>query len=197
MLCILNFVFVFQKYATFGTLCTYLCNSKTLLAILKVRDGEISFRYCHRNIPRAPGVVWVSTSYPPYYYDPTNVPFGVKRRSCPTDRGFPLMIPANENDWQLKYDRLVLWRNATWRRTDKGIDPNVRTISVRSPFPNDTTSLYGIRILPQENTIIYCFSALIILLEPVCILRLLRHHVRWFNFYGNFLFLYGYNLIFF
>jgi len=47
---------------------------------------------------------------------------------------FPLMTPANENDWQLKYDRLVLWRNATWRRTDKGIDPNARTISVKIPF---------------------------------------------------------------
>lgn len=34
-------------------------------------------------------------------------------------RGFPLMTPANENDWQLKYDRLVLWQNATWCRTDK------------------------------------------------------------------------------
>lgn len=27
-------------------------------------------------------------------------------------RGFPLMIPENENDWQLKCERIVLWENA-------------------------------------------------------------------------------------
>lgn len=47
------------------------------------------------------------------------VPFGIKRWSCARSRGFPVMTAANENDWQLKYDRLVLWQNATWRRTDK------------------------------------------------------------------------------
>lgn len=44
---------------------------------------------------------------------------GLKDGLAPGSRGFPVMTAANENDWQLKYDRLVLWQNATWRRTDK------------------------------------------------------------------------------
>lgn len=36
-----------------------------------------------------------------------------------SSRGFRLMIPANENGWQLKYNCLGLWQNTTWYHTDK------------------------------------------------------------------------------
>lgn len=90
------------------------------------------------------------------------------------------MTPANENDWQLKYDRLVLWRNATWRRADKGIDPNGRTISVRSPFLTIQLPFMVYVSFLRKIRSLCRSSALMILLDSVYI----------------FLFLYGYNSIF-
>lgn len=122
--------FAFQSFTYFAHIFAAV---RFCLRFRKVRDGESSFRYCYRNIPRTPDAmseyllpILLITAIQPMSHSVL--------RDARRPRGFPLMIPANENDWQLKYYRLVLWRNATWRRTDKDIDPNGRTISVRSPF---------------------------------------------------------------